>query len=87
MLSRDAHHQSQGEDRGTQGRQGACPAQPEPRDTCACAPGLLGGAQLIDAGDDGLDLGELAGGLGEGVAVDALVEEMTQLLGAGDDAV
>ena len=46
-LSRDAHHQSQGEDRGTQGRQVACPAQPELRDSCACAPGLLGCALLL----------------------------------------
>ena len=47
----------------------------------------LGGAQLVDAFDDRLEVGELLAGAGETVAADAFAQHGAQLGGAADDLV
>ena len=57
----------------------ACPAQPELRDSCACAPGLLGGALLLC----GARLqGEDRGTQGRQVACPAYPERLDRCAGA-----
>ena len=49
--------------------------------------GGFGGAQFLDAGDDGFEFGEFFRGAGEGFAGEAGAEVGAQFFGAGDDAV